>query len=82
MQKQQQQQRTQKSSTIPQMPQQNRESMGKEGHMKTRDIGILVYIRDKERIDLRNIYEDEEEEKREHIANLVINKKAVDRLKA
>ena len=59
------------------MPQQKRESMGKEGHMKARDIDILVYIRDKEKIDLRNIYEDEEEEKREHIANLVINKKAV-----
>ena len=59
------------------MPQQKQEPMGREGHMRTRDIGILVYIRDKEKIDLRTIYEEEEEEKREYIANLVINKKAV-----
>ena len=72
----QQQTQQQRSSTAP-LPQQRRESLGKMGQFKTRDIGMIVYIRDKEMIDLHNIYEDEAEGKREQIARLVMGRKAV-----
>ena len=65
-----------KSSTDPQassLPQRKRASLGR----TTRDLGLVIYIREREQLDLRDIYTEEAEEKREQIARMVINKKAV-----
>ena len=59
------------------LPQQKRESLGRTTQTKSRDLGMIIYIREREQIDLRDIYEDEAEEKREHIARMVMNKRAV-----
>ena len=39
-------------------------------------MGLIVYIRDSEKIELKNIYSEESEDKREKIARLVCNKRA------
>ena len=51
-----------KSSTASQasaLPQQKRESLGCTTQTKSRDLGMIIYIREREQIDLRDIYEDE-----------------------
>ena len=85
LQQQQQQHRQQsqqnlKSSTAPQassLPQKKRESLGRTTQIKTRDLELVIYIREKEQLDLRDIYTEEAEEKREQIARMVISKQAV-----
>ena len=54
-----------------------RDSVGKVHNVTTRELGISVYIRDREKIDLKGIYEDHNEDKRERIARMVSNKRAI-----